>query len=380
VIEAHGGRLINRILPRKEINSVKKRGIKKIRVSDEVVLDIEKISIGAYSPLEGFMCKKDLDSVIRRMRLSDGTPWTIPVFLTLRKDAAGKVSKGEELILQDKRGTDIALLKVRDIYSYPRKKWADAVYGTTSTRHPGVKRLYDIHGKVIGGDIWMIGRHSFEFEKFNLTPVQTRKIIKERKWKTVSGFQTRNAPHRAHEYLQKIALTITDGILIHPIIGWKKEGDFRPELVINAYRALIKNYFPENSVIFAGLATAMRYAGPREAVFHAIIRKNYGCTHFIVGRDHAGVGDFYGIYEAHRIFDHFPDIGVVPLLLRGPYYCVKCGDVVSDKICPHKERWHRHISGTMVRKSLFKGETLPEYVMRKEVFDVLKKSGTKNFI
>ena len=380
MITPHGGKLINRMLNRTEVRKLQKANFHKIMVNDDIILDIEKIAIGAYSPLKGFMSKRDLKSVINRMRLANNVPWTIPIFLPVDSTVAKDLFGEKKVIIQDKSGRDIALLEIGEIFSFPKKKWAKEVYGTVSTKHPGVKRLFEMHGKLVSGDIWMINNPNFAFEKFNLTPTETRKIIKRNKWETVAGFQTRNAPHRAHEYLQKIALSVTDGILIHPIIGWKKDGDFLPELVIKSYQTLIKKFFPEKSVIFAGLATAMRYAGPREAVFHAIIRKNYGCTHFIVGRDHAGVGDFYDKYEAHRIFDYFPDIGVVPLLMRGPYYCTKCKEVVSDKICPHPEKWHKHISGTMVRKRLADGKDLPEYVMRKEVFTALKKAGKNGFI
>ncbi len=380
VIDPHGGALVNRVLDSREAEKIKRSKLPRLKASDDIILDVEKIAIGAYSPLTDFMCRQDLSSVVDRMKLADGTPWTIPIFLPVGRETARSLPARGNIIISDDKGRDIALMEVKEIYSFPRRKWAEKVYGTQSTRHPGVKRLFDTHDRLVGGDIWMIDKPGFAFEKFNLTPAQTRRVIKKRAWKTVAGFQTRNAPHRAHEYLQKTALCITDGILVHPIIGWKKHGDFRPELVIKAYKTLISKYFPGDSVIFAGLATAMRYAGPREAVFHAIIRKNYGCTHFIVGRDHAGVGDFYDKYEAHRIFDLFPDIGVVPLLMRGPYYCSRCGEVVSDRVCPHAEKWHKHISGTMVRKSLSEGRELPGYIMRKEVFEVLKKAGKQGFI
>ncbi len=380
MIDAHGGKLVNRYLSKKKGGALKKSELPRLVCKSDTILDIEKIAIGAYSPLKGFMGKEDLSSVVSKMRLNDGTPWTIPIFLPINKEKAKLYSAGEEIIIQNEAGKDIALMKISEIFSFHRTRWAKKVYGTDSPRHPGVKRLFDMHGKLLAGEIWLIENPDFKFEKFNLFPEETRKIIVERGWETVSGFQTRNAPHRAHEYLQKLALSLTDGILIHPIIGWKKDGDFRPEIVIKAYQTLIDKYYPKDSTIFAGLATAMRYAGPREAVFHAIIRKNYGCTHFIVGRDHAGVGDFYDKYDAHRIFDKLPDIGVVPLLMRGPYFCRKCNEVVSDKICPHGEKWHKHISGTMVREALSENKALPEYIMRKEVFSALKRAGKNGFI
>jgi sulfate adenylyltransferase len=305
------------------------------------------------------------------MRLANGLTWTIPIFLPVNNRTARLISKGENVIICDMNNTNIAILEVKEVFSFSKDKWAKKVYSTDSKEHPGVNRIYSLHDKLLGGDIWLINRPHFKFEQFNLDPLQTRQVIKERGWKTVAGFQTRNVPHRAHEYLQKMALSITDGILIHPIIGWKKDGDFKPEAIIRSYKVLIKNYFPENSVIFAGLATAMHYAGPREAVFHALVRKNYGCTHFIVGRDHAGVGDYYGKYDAHKIFDKFADLGVVPLLLKGPYYCKKCNEVTTEKICPHKPQDHLCISGTLVRKFLYAGKEVPDYLLRPEVKKVL---------
>lgn len=380
LIKPHGGILINKVLGNYERKALSNSKLPRMQVIDDLILDAEKIAIGAYSPLQGFMCRDDFSSVIENMRLSDGTVWTIPIFLPVSKSAASSISKNDDIILTDKHNRDIALLKVRDIFSFPKNRWARKVYATESRLHPGVDRVYSMHDKLVGGEIWLINSPHFEFEEYNLDPAETRRIIKERGWKTVAGFQTRNVPHRAHEYLQKTALSLTDGILIHPIIGWKKDGDFKPEAIIKAYKALIKLYFPKKRTIFAGLATAMRYAGPREAVFHAIIRKNYGCTHFIVGRDHAGVGDYYGKYDAHRIFDSLPDLGITPLLLREPYFCHKCAEIVSDKICPHGKKYHTYISGTMIRDKVRFKQDIPNYIMRKEIFDVLKRSDLGSFI
>ena len=380
MIKPHGGHLINQVLDGKERKKVLSLRLPRIEVIDDFILDIEQIAIGAYSPLKGFMNKDDLKNVIEKMRLSDGTCWTIPIFLPVDDKRAKSLSTGDKVIISDKNGIDIALIKIEDIYSYPKQKWAKKVYGTTSRKHPGVNRLYNMPDKFLGGEIWLINRARFKFHNYNLDPKGTRRIIKAMKWKAVAGFQTRNVPHRAHEYLQKLALTLTDGLLIHPIIGWKKRGDFNTSAIIKSYKSLIKYYYPEDSVIFSGLATAMRYAGPREAVFHAIIRKNYGCTHFIVGRDHAGVGGFYGKYDAHRIFKHFPDIDITPLLLRGPYYCTRCRAVVSDKICPHGKKLQKEISGTLLRERLKRGKDVPEYIIRREVYEVLRKSKKENFI
>ncbi|HTZ11406.1 MAG TPA: sulfate adenylyltransferase [Candidatus Margulisiibacteriota bacterium] len=380
LIEPHGGRLINRVLPEKEAARIIKGNYRRIKVSQDFILDLEKIAIGAYSPLKGFMNKKDFTSVVKHMRLANGLAWTIPIYLPLAPGIARGLRRRERLVICSEDGQEIGLLSVEEVFSFNRDTWAKNVFGTQDRAHPGVKKIYASHEAFVSGETWLLQKSDFKFERFNLTPEQTRKIIAQRKWNTVAGFQTRNVPHRAHEYLQKIALTICDGILIHPIIGWKKDGDFRPEAIIESYRMLIDKYFPRDSVIFAGLATAMRYAGPREAVFHAIIRKNYGCTHFIVGRDHAGVGEFYSKYDAHRIFGNFPDLGIKPLLLREPYFCRKCQEIVSDKICPHHEKWHTHISGTFVRGCVRKNKDLPEYVMRKEVSRILRKSGLSGLI
>ena len=327
-IKPHGGVLIKRVLSSSDKARAVRSKVPRIQVADDFILDAEKIAIGAYSPLKGFMCRDDFSSVVDNMKLVDGTVWSIPIFLPVDSTIARSISKGHEAVITDKNNTNIALLKIKDIFTFPKNRWARKVYATESRKHPGVNRIYSMHDKLIGGDIYLINRPRFKFEEYNLDPAETRLAIKKRGWRTISGFQTRNIPHRAHEYLQKIALSLTDGVLIHPIIGWKKSGDFNPGVIIKSYKALIRYYFPENRVIFAGLATAMRYAGPKEAVFHAIVRKNYGCTHFIVGRDHAGVGDYYDKYAAHRIFDSLPDIGIKILFLRETYYCAKCNEIV----------------------------------------------------
>ena len=380
MIEPHGGKLINRLVDKRRLTHIRKSDIPRIEVCDDIILDIEKIAIGAYSPLTGFMNRDELDSVIRAMRLESGEVWTIPIFLPISTQQKKSLLKGSEAIICDTNGADIALIKIDDIYTYDKSRWTKSVYGTDSIRHPGVKRLTELEDYFAGGKISLITRPSFEFERVNISPAATRSMIKERGYKTITGFQTRNVPHRAHEYLQKIALSVTDAILIHPIIGWKKPGDFVPDAIIEAYKVLIDNYYPKETVIFAGLATAMRYAGPREAVFHAIIRKNYGCTHFVVGRDHAGVGDFYGKYDAHRIFDILPKLGIVPLLLKGPYFCKRCDAVVNEDICPHPGRYHIEISGTIVRRLLSEGRSIPRELIRPEVARVLKKFIKRAFV
>ena len=262
-MEPHGGILVDRII-RKQMLCKELQDMPRVTVSDDIILDVEKIAIGAYSPLKGFMNSEDFGGVVERMRLANGNVWTIPIFLPVSNKSTDSVKVGRDTLICDSEGREIALIRPSDIYSYPKSKWVKAVYGTSSLRHPGVRKILDLEGKLVGGDVWLLNKPRFEFEKFNISPRRARDIIKKRGWKTVAGFQTRNVPHRAHEYLQKIALSITDGILLHPIIGWKKDGDFMPKLVIDSYKVLINRYFPKERVIFAGLATAMRYAGPRE--------------------------------------------------------------------------------------------------------------------
>ncbi|MBF0494291.1 MAG: sulfate adenylyltransferase [Candidatus Omnitrophica bacterium] len=380
VIAPHGGHLVQRVMPDSEKVRLKEQGLCRLTIDNDFVMDVEKIAVGAFSPLTGFMCKDDFESVIHRMKLACGIPWTIPVFLPVNKDVALSLSKKEKVILVSGDGVDIALLEIRDIFKYPKDVWVKKVFSTDDDRHPGVKRIYGMPEYLLGGDIKMINRTEFSHGKYNLEPAEVREMIRKRGWRTVAGFQTRNVPHRAHEFLQKQALAITDGLLIHPILGWKKKGDFQQKIIIDTYKTLIKEYFPKNSVIFAGLATAMHYAGPREAVFHAIIRKNYGCTHFIVGRDHAGVGDFYDKYAAHRIFDKIDGLGIQIMFLRGPSYCTVCREIVSDKICPHDDKKHIEISGTTIRKMLNEGKNIPEYLLRPEVARILAEHKNEIFI
>jgi sulfate adenylyltransferase len=381
MIQPHGGRLINRVLDRKEAAALARhRDFPRIILDHDTLLDLENIALGVYSPLEGFMGKEEFNNVVVHKRLQNGLAWTIPIYLPLQKKDVKRISKGVTALLCSSKGAVIGSLDTEDIYSVDKARGAKHIFGTTSRRHPGVSRFFDSPDVFAGGTIRLAQRYKYPFHKFNLEPSETRKMIQDKGWKTTAGFQTRNIPHRAHEFLQKIGLSLVDGILIHPIIGWKKKGDFNPEMIIKAYQMLIEHYYPADRVIFSGLATAMRYAGPLEAVFHAIIRKNFGCTHFIVGRDHAGVGGFYDKYAAHRIFDKFPDLGIVPMLLNGPYYCKICLSVVSDKICPHRGRHNVEISGTLVREMITKNKKIPEEFLRKEVADFIHRHRDRCFV
>jgi len=382
MIKPHGGKLINKVVSRKQAERILARlkSSPRLIIDPDSLLDLENIALGVYSPLKGFMDEEEFKSVTVRKRLSNDLPWTIPIVLALASAKTRRISRNAQILLCNAQDCPVGLIKVKDVYTVDKYKAAKHIFGTHSLKHPGVHKFYHSGDTFIGGEIWLIQKNKYPFHNFNLIPLQVRKLIDKRRWKTVAGFQTRNIPHRAHEFLQKIGLSLVDGILIHPIIGWKKKGDFNPEMIIGAYKILINHYYPKDRVIFSGLATAMRYAGPQEAVFHAIIRKNFGCTHFIVGRDHAGVGGFYDEYAAHRIFDKFPDLEIIPLLLNGPYYCKRCLTVVSDKICPHRDTHNVEISGTLIRKMVAQHRRIPEEYLRREVADFIYAHKDKCFL
>ena len=372
VSRPHGGKLVDRVATgRRRERLLEECGeVPRIGVDRDVALDAVNIAHGVLSPLEGFLVQEDYLSVLYDMRLSDDTPWTIPVVLDVDPEQIAGVEEGDDVAIWCE-GRPIALVKVEEIYGWDKREHARRVYKTEDPSHPGVAKIARKRELLIGGEVDLVGDVSNPFEQYTLWPAETRVLFREKGWRIVVGFQTRNAPHRGHEYVQKAALTFADGLFVNPIVGWKKRGDYKDEVVLAAYRALIENYYPKDSVVLAVLRTRMHYAGPREAVHHAIIRKNFGCTHFIVGRDHAGVGDYYGPYEAWDIFREFPDLGITPLFIREAFYCTKCGGVVDEKICPHGEEYRFRISGTEIRKMISRGERPPEYLMRPEVADVI---------
>ncbi len=357
----HGGKLVRRVDSSKSIE-----GMDKIEVNRDVAHDIENIANGVFSPLEGFMCREDFESVLYNMRLSNDVPWTIPIVF----DFDNGFKEGDEVALVAENGME-AIFSIEEIYTYNKKEYAEKVFKTTDIAHPGVKKVMGMKEKLMGGKITLVKEGEEEFNRYYLKPYETRILFRERGWRDIVAFQTRNVPHIGHEYVQKTALTFVDGIFINPIIGRKKKGDFKDEVILKAYDALIKNYYLKDRAVLAILRTEMRYAGPREAIFHAIVRKNFGCTHFIVGRDHAGVGNYYGPYEAHDIFNEFPDLGITPIFFRSFFYCKKCGGVVNEKICPHDKEYHIYYSGTKIREMLQRGEKPPETMMRKEVAEII---------
>ena len=370
----HGGRLINRILTgkKREILLSEASELPSINISFERVIDVMDIAHGVFSPLEGFLLQEDYINVLYDMRLTNDLPWTIPIVLDIDPEEISGLKEGDDIILRYNE-EPIAIMKIEEIYGWDKKEYARQVYKTTDPNHPGVSKTYNRKELLIGGTIDLLNEIKHPLENRILWPIETRGLFKEKKWRTIVAFQTRNVPHRGHEYVQKAALTFADGLLIHPLIGWKKPGDYRDEVIFAAYEALIKHYYPKNVVVLAGLLMNMNYAGPREAIHHAIVRKNFGATHFIVGRDHAGVGDYYGPYEAWEIFDEFPDLGITPLFIREAFYCRKCGGMANEKICPHGDEYRIKISGTKLRKMIMEGKIPPEYMMRPEVAETILK-------
>jgi len=372
VSKPHGGKLIERVVSPKVRERLLEewKGMVSVTLTEGLTADVVNISRGVYSPLEGFLTNEDYRSVLDNMRLANDIPWTIPIVLDVDEDTKAKLKEGDEIILTYK-GKPLALMYVEEIFKWDKKEYALKVFKTTDPNHPGVKKTYEKKEYFIGGPIILISEPPEPFERYRLWPKETRILFMERGWKRIAAFQTRNVPHLGHEYVQKAALTFTDGLFINPLVGWKKRGDFKDEVIIKAYEALIKNYYPKNVIVFSILRMEMRYAGPREAIHHAIVRKNFGATHFIVGRDHAGVGNYYGPYEAWDLFKEFPDLGITPLFVREAFYCKKCGQMVNEKICPHPEEYRIRISGTKLRKMIMEGKKPPEYMMRPEVAEVV---------
>ena len=372
VSKPHGGKLVNRVVTgkRRERLLEEAKELPSIELNDSLAADVANIAHGVYSPLEGFLVQEDYLHVLYDMRLSNDVPWTIPIILDVSAEEIAGVREGDDIALTY-RGKVLALMRVEEIYGWDKREYAERVFKTTSSEHPGVVKTMQRKELLIGGPIDLLNEPPEPFEKYRLWPAETRVLFEMLGWKTIAGFQTRNVPHLGHEYIQKAALTFVDGLFINPLVGWKKPGDYRDEVIVKAYEVLIQHYYPKNSVVFSVLRMEMRYAGPREAVHHAIVRKNFGCTHFIVGRDHAGVGNFYGPYEAWEIFKEFPDLGIIPLFVREAFYCKKCGQVVNEKICPHPEEYRVRISGTKLRKMIMERRKPPEYMMRPEVAEVV---------
>lgn len=379
-IPAHGGRLVNRLVTGSERDRLldAAKGMKAIPLTPRDLCDIEMLAVGAYSPLEGYLGQNDYKSVVTSMRLANGLPWSIPITLRLDKAEADRIREGQSLALvqplDNHPSMVVAVLEVEERYQYEKNLAAKAVYGTDRSDHPGVGTLYQRGDVLLGGKISALELpKNRDFLPYRLTPQETRKIFRDRGWKTVVGFQTRNPVHRAHEYIQKCALEIVDGLLLHPLVGETKGDDIPADVRMRCYEVLMERYFPKDRTLLSVLPAPMRYAGPREAIHHALIRKNYGCTHFIVGRDHAGIGRFYGPFDAQYIFANFApgELGVTPMFFDHTFYCKVCLGMVSSKTCPHGDAEHVILSGTKVREMLRTGILPPLEFTRPEVAQIL---------
>lgn len=371
-IAPHGGQLVNRIAtPEEKAEFLSKADfLPRVQLDARAVSDLEMIAIGGFSPLTGFMNQADYTRVVQEMRLANGVVWSIPITLSVTTEIASPLSEGNLIRLDNPNGEFIGVLHLTQKYLYDQTQEVINVYRTDDAKHPGVQVVYNQGPVNLAGDIWLLERHPHShFPAYQIDPAASRQMFQDKGWKTIVGFQTRNPIHRAHEYIQKCALETVDGLFLHPLVGATKEDDIPADVRMRCYEILLEHYYPKDRVILAINPAAMRYAGPREAIFHALVRKNYGCTHFIVGRDHAGVGDYYGTYDAQYIFDEFDpgELGIVPMKFEHAFYCTRTKQMATTKTSPSQPQERVHLSGTKVREMLRRGELPPPEFSRPEV-------------
>jgi sulfate adenylyltransferase len=369
----HGGKLVNRFVVSDKNNmDDDDNDMFTLQVSNELRNDIENIADGIFSPLEGFVGEQDFESIVKTGRLKNGLAWTVPIILDIDDQKSRKIKDAGQVALASSDSEKFAILHVEEVYSFDKITCAKSIYQTDDIKHPGVEKMINMKDRLVGGKVDVLKRiEQSPLRKYRMTPVKTREEISRKGWKSIVGFQTRNVPHVAHEMLQKAALNLYDGLFVNPLIGKKKQGDFKDEVILSTYIALMDNYYPRDRMMFVTLHTDMQYAGPKEAIHHAIMRKNFGCSHFIVGRDHAGVGNYYHPFAAHEIFKEYADLEIEPLFFPAFYFCKRCLTYANERNCPHGPEFRDELSGTKMRNMVSLGEMPAEHLMRPEVAKII---------